>query len=224
MMEKVICSWSSGKDSAISLYEIQRSGKYEIVSLLTTVSEDYERVSMHGVRRLLVEQQAQSLGLPIEEVFIPKSCSFEEYELKMGEVLIRFKQKGIRSVVFGDIYLEWVKKYREDNFSRLEMKPIFPIWGRDTAELIRTSIALGFRAVITCVDSKFLDKGFLGRIVDESFLAELPPGIDPNGENGEFHSFVFDGPIFKEPIKYTLGDVVQRDSYYFGDLLPGTMR
>ena len=219
-MEKVLFCWSGGKDSALSLYEIQRDEKYEIVSLLTTITEDYDRVSMHGVPRILVEQQAYSLGLPIAEVFISKSCSNEEYESKMREVLTRFKLEGISSVVFGDIFLEEVRKYREANLSKLGLKGIFPIWGRDTAELTRSFIELGFQAVITCIDSRVLDKKFVGQILDKHFLAELPSGVDPAGENGEFHSFVFGGPIFKKRIAYSLGEVVLRDSFYFGDLLP----
>lgn len=219
-MEKVILSWSGGKDSALSLYEIQKSGKYEIVSLLTTISEDYDRVSMHGVRRALVEQQAYSLGLPVAKVLVPRSCSDEEYESKMGEVLARFKRDGISQVVFGDVFLEWVKEYRENNLAKLGMKGVFPIWGRDTTELTKSFITLGFKAVITCVDTKVMAKRFLGRTLDGQFLAELPPNVDPAGENGEFHSFVFAGPIFKERIAYTLGESVQRDSFYFCDLLP----
>jgi len=219
-MEKVIFAWSGGKDSAISLYEIQKSKRYKIVSLLTTITKDYDRVSMHGVPRTLVEEQAYSLGLPIEEVFISKSASNEEYDSKMREILTRFKQAGVSSVVFGDVFLAGVKKYREDNLSKLGMMPIFPIWGRDTAELTRSFIALGFQAVITCVDSRLLDKSFVGRMLDKHFLAELPPNVDPGGENGEFHSFVFDGPIFNERISYKLGERVLRDSFYFCDLLP----
>ena len=219
-MEKVLLAWSGGKDSAMSLYEIQSSGKYEIVSLLTTINQDYDRVSMHGVRRTLVEQQALSLGLPMEKVLVPKSCSNEEYEARMGEVLTRFKQDSINQVVFGDIFLEWVKEYREANLSKLGMKGIFPIWGRDTDELTRSFITLGFQAVITCVDTKVLAQRFLGRMLDGQFLAELPSSVDPGGENGEFHSFVFAGPVFKDRIAYTLGETVQRDSFYFCDLLP----
>ncbi len=219
-MEKVLFAWSGGKDSAISLYEIQKSKKYEIVALLTTITEDYDRISMHGVPRTLVEQQAHSLGLPIEEVFISKASSNEEYESKMREMLTKFKQDGVSLVVFGDVFLEWIRKYREDNLSELGMKGIFPIWGRDTTELARSFIALGFQAVITCIDSKVLDRRFIGRTLDEHFLAELPSNVDPGGENGEFHSFVFDGPIFKERIAYTLGELVLRDSFYFCDLLP----
>ena len=220
-MERVILAWSGGKDSAMSLYEIQKGKQYEIVSLLTTITKDYDRVSMHGVRRTLIEQQAHSLGLPIEEVFISKDSSNEEYESKMGDVLIKYKNKGVSSVVFGDIFLEGVRTYREENLSKLGMKGVFPLWGRDTAELTRFFISLGFKAVIACLDLKLLAKKFAGRIIDEQFLLELPPNIDPAGENGEYHSFVFDGPIFKKGIAYTLGETVQRDSFYFCDLLPG---
>ena len=219
-MEKVLLGWSGGKDSAMALYEVQKSQKYEIVSLLTTITKDYDRVSMHGVPRILVEQQAQSLGLPVEEVFIPESCSNEEYESKMREMLTRFKRDGVSAVVFGDVFLEDVRRYREDNLSKVGMKGIFPLWGRDTAELIKSFIALGFKAIISCVDSKILDKTFVGRMLDEKFWAELPPNVDPAGENGEFHSFVFDGPIFRERIACTVGEVVLRDSFYFCDLVP----
>ena len=219
-MEKVLFCWSGGKDSAIALYKIQKSKRCEIVALLVTINKDYDRISMHGVPRALVEQQARSLGLPIEEVFISKSSSNEEYESKMREVLTKFRQDGISSVVFGDIFLEEVRKYREDNLSKLGMEGIFPIWGEDTAELVRSFITLGFQAVVTCVDSKVLDKRFVGRTLDENFLAELPSNVDPSGENGEFHSFVFDGPIFKQRITYTLGESVLRNSFYFCDLLP----
>ena len=219
-MEKVLFCWSGGKDSAIALYEIQKDKKYEIISLLTTITEDYDRVSLHGVPRILVEQQAKSLGLPIQEVFISKASSNEEYESRMKETLIRCKQAGVSRVVFGDVFLEEVRKYREDNLSKLGMKGLFPIWGRDTVELTRSFIALGFQAIVTCVDARALDKRFVGRIIDESFSAQLPPNVDPGGENGEFHSFVFDGPIFRERIAYKLGKQVLRDSFYFCDLLP----
>ena len=223
-MEKILFSWSGGKDSAISLYEIQRSQNYEILALLTVITADYDRVSLHGVPRILVEQQAKSLGLPIEEVFISRDSSNEEYESKMREILTRFKQAGVFSVVFGDVFLEEVRRYREDNLSQVGMKGIFPVWGRNTAELSRSFVNLGFKAIVTCVDAKVLGEKFLGRVLDKHFLAELPPNVDPAGENGEFHSFVFDGPIFKERIGYTLGEQVLRDSFYFCDLLPKGVR
>ena len=220
-MEKVIVSWSGGKDSALSLYEIQRSAQYQVVSLLTSISEQHNRVSMHGVRREMLEQQAQALGLPLIEIPIPRDCSEEEYESRLMDVLTRVKSDGIERVVFGDIFLEWIKEYREKNLARVGMTPILPIWGRDTRELAQSFINLGFRAVLTCVNTKTFPKSFLGRVYDERLMAELPPGVDPCGENGEFHSFVFAGPIFQESIPYTLGRTVSRDSYGFRDVLPG---
>ena len=219
-MEKVLLAWSSGKDSAMALYKIQNSKEYEVASLLTTITEDYDRVSLHGVPRVLVEQQAKSLGLPLHEMFIPRDCSDKEYETRMNDTLLKFKQDGISLVVFGDVFLQWVKEYRENNLAKLGMKPLFPIWGRDTTELTRSFIALGFYAAITCVDTRVVDRKFLGRIIDADFLAQLPDNVDPGGENGEFHSFVFDGPIFKEKIAYKLGKQVLKNSYYFRDLLP----
>ena len=220
-MEKVIVSWSGGKDSALSLYEIQRSGRYRVASLLTSINEHHDRVSMHGVRREMLEQQAQALGLPLIKIPVPRDCSEEEYEFRLMEVLNQVKSDGIERVVFGDIFLEWIKEYREKNLARVGMTPILPIWGRDTGELMQSFIALGFKAVITCVDTRAMPKSFLGRVFDERLLAELPPGVDPGGENGEFHSFVFAGPIFQESIPYILGRTVSRDSYGFRDVLPG---
>jgi uncharacterized protein (TIGR00290 family) len=175
---------------------------------------------MHGVRRILLEKQAQALGLPLVKIPLPADCSEEEYESRLMEVLGRLKSEGINHVVFGDIFLEWIKEYRERNLSKISMKPILPIWGHRTLELARSFIALGFKAVITCVNTKLMPESFLGRVLDERFLSELPPGVDPNGENGEFHSFVFAGPIFRESVPYTLGRTVVRDSYCFRDLLP----
>jgi uncharacterized protein (TIGR00290 family) len=220
MAEKVLLAWSGGKDSAITLYEIQRIPEYQVVSLLTTLTAGYDRVSMHGIRRALLERQAESLSLPLYEVFISKEANNEEYASKMQVALTDFNKAGVSSVVFGDIHLEDVRKYREDNLYKAGMKAIFPIWGRDTAELSRSFIDLGFKAIVTCVDSKVLDKTFAGRIIDESFMAQLPANVDPCGENGEFHSFVFDGPVFNRRIQYTVGQIVLRDSFYFCDLIP----
>lgn len=220
MVGKVLLSWSGGKDSAMALYEIQRAQKYEILSLLTTVTEDYNRISMHGVRSTLLQQQAQSLGLPLERIFIPKNASIEEYESKMEITLTKFQQDGVSSVVFGDIFLEDIRKYREEKLSQIGMTGLFPLWKRESADLAQAFIGLGFKAIVTCVDPKVLDKAFIGRLIDERFLAELPVNVDPNGENGEFHSFVFEGPIFKERIPYIIGEVVLRGSFYFCDLLP----
>jgi uncharacterized protein (TIGR00290 family) len=219
--QKVLFTWSGGKDSAMSLYELQKSKDYEIAALLTSVTEDYDRISMHGVRRILLEQQAQSLGLPLERLYLTRNSSNEEYEAKMRDKLLQYKSHGVSSVVFGDIFLEDLRKYREDNLAQVGMKGIFPIWKRDTAELARTFIGLGFKAVITCVDSQSLEGKFAGRYFDNRFLSELPGNVDPCGENGEFHSFVYDGPIFQERIRFRRGKVVLRDNrFYFCDLVP----
>jgi uncharacterized protein (TIGR00290 family) len=221
MNERLLFAWSGGKDSALALYELQKTHGYEISALLTTLTEDYNRISMHGVRRVLLEQQADSLRYPLEKIFISKNASSEEYESKMRDVLAKYIETGVSSVVFGDIFLEDVRKYRENNLAKVGMKGIFPIWKRDITELAHTFIELGFKAVITCVDSKVLDKRFVGRIYDKQFLRELPSSVDPCGENGEFHSFVYDGPIFRERIAFTVGDTVLRDNrFYFCDLIP----
>jgi len=218
MAQKVLFSWSGGKDSALALYEITKSQRYEIVGLLTTVTEDYHRISMHGVPEILLEKQVNSIGLPLSKVFISKNGSNEEYESKMKEVLLKFQESGVFAVVFGDIFLADVRKYREENLAKVGMKGVFPIWGKDN--LPQTFIDLGFKAIVTCVDAKVLDRKFVGKLFDKKFLAELPANVDPNGENGEFHSFVFDGPIFHEKIPYKIGKVVKRDSFYFCDLQP----
>ncbi|MDD5006102.1 MAG: diphthine--ammonia ligase [Candidatus Omnitrophica bacterium] len=221
MLEKVLFAWSGGKDSAMALYELQKAGGYKISALLTTITQDYDRISMHGVQRILLEQQAQSLGLPLEKVYISKISSNEEYESKMKDKLVQYQRLGISSVAFGDVFLEDLRKYREDNLSKVNMKGIFPIWKRNSSELAHTFIDSGFKAIITCVDSKVLDKSFCGRQFDKQFLAELPPGVDPCGENGEFHSFVYDGPIFNKSIMYKKGDIVCRENrFYYCDLSP----
>jgi len=221
-MKKVIFSWSGGKDSAMALREVMRDKLYEVSALLTTVTKDYNRISMHGVRESLLEQQAASLGKRLEKVFILRESSNADYEEKMKSALERYAADGVEGVVFGDIFLEDLKKYREDKLSALAMKGIFPIWKADTGSLARDFIASGFEAVITCVDSKVMPKEFAGRLFDEKFLAELPPGVDPCGENGEFHSFVYDGPIFKNRVDFTAGEVVLRDNrFWFCDLAPG---
>lgn len=221
MAEKVLLSWSGGKDSALALYEMQKTGNYQILALLTTVTQGYDRISMHGVRQILLERQAQSIGLSLKKIFISINATNEEYEAKMREGLLEFKRDGLSSVAFGDIFLQDVRKYREDNLAKLGIKGIFPLWKIDTTELARRFVLLGFKAAVSCVDSKVLDQSFAGRIIDEQFLAELPPGVDPCGENGEFHSFVFDGPIFERAISFTIGEVVLRDSFCYCDLLPG---
>ena len=219
MKEKILLSWSGGKDSCMALYEIQKSNGYE-TALLTTVTEDYDRISMHGVRRTLLEKQAESLGLRLIKIYISKKSTQEEYELRMKEVLTNHQKEGVSSVAFGDIFLEDLRKYREENLYRIGMKGIFPIWRKNTSELIRRFIGLGFKAVVTSVDPKALDPSFAGMVIDDDFLSQLPVQVDPCGENGEFHSFVFDGPIFEKEVKFSSGEVVLRDSFYFCDLLP----
>lgn len=220
-MEKILLSWSGGKDCSLAHYYIQKAKAYEIVALLTAVTDGYDRVSMHGVRRTLLERQADSLGLPLQKVYIPRESTDKDYESRMREVLLAYQGKDINAVAFGDIFLEDVRRYREEKLAQIGMEAIFPLWKRDTTELIRSFIDLGFKALVTCVDSKVLDSSFAGKLINDGFVSSLPPHVDPNGENGEFHSFVIDGPLFKQRINVSTGDVVLRDSFYFCDLLPG---
>jgi len=221
--EKILLSWSGGKDSALTLYELQKSKNYEIIALITTITEDYDRVSMHGIRRNLIEQQAESMGIKLENVLISRNASNQEYESKLCEVLLRYNELGINIVAFGDLFLEDIRRYREDFLKKIGIQAIFPIWKRTTSELAKTFLNLGFKAVISCVDSELIDKSFAGREFDEKFLSELPSKADPCGENGEFHSFVYEGPIFKNPIHYSRGEVVLRDNrFYFCDLIPNS--
>ena len=221
MREKVVLSWSGGKDSALVLHALREAGAYEVVALLTTITEDYDRISMHGVRRVLLEQQAESAGIPLEKVPLAKNESNEGYESKMRVVLERFKEAGVSHVAIGDIFLEDLRRYREERLSSMGMKGLFPLWKRDTGELARAFLEQGFKAVITCVDTELLDGRFAGRAYDEAFLAELPDGVDPCGENGEFHSFVYDGPVFRRGIRFALGERVLRESRFsFCDLVP----
>jgi len=214
-IERVLLTWSGGKDSAMALHALKTSGACEVLALLTTVTEQYDRVSMHGVRTILLERQAQSLGLPVEKVYLGADASNEEYETRMRDKLAQYQARGVSSVAFGDLFLEDVRRYREENLSRVGMKGLFPLWGRDTSELAHSFIGLGFKAVVTCVDSSLLDGAFVGREFDDRFLAELPPAVDPCGENGEFHTFVYDGPLFQSEIAHKRGDIVLRDDRFF---------
>lgn len=218
--QKTIFAWSGGKDSAAALHELQKRKQYKVLALLTTITKDYDRISMHGVRSSLLEQQANSLGLILEKIYISKESSYAEYEAKMKEALQRYKKSGVSSVAFGDIFLEDLKKYREENLSKLGMKGIFPIWKMDTKYLASLFIESGFKSVITCVDTNVLDKTFAGREFNEEFISSLPPCVDPCGENGEFHSFVYDGPIFQKKILFERGEkVLRNDRFYYCDLL-----
>lgn len=217
---KAIVSWSSGKDSAMALYKTVKSNKFEILAILTTVSDMFQRVSMHGVREELLDQQANSIGIAVEKVRIPYPCPNEVYEQKMAELLRNYKSKGVSHVVFGDLFLEDIRRYREDKLAEVGFTPIFPLWKENTKELAKTIIRVGFKAVVTCVDPKKLDPKFAGRYFDEMFLNEIPANVDACGENGEFHTFVFDGPIFRNRIEITVGDRVFRDGFQFVDLVP----
>ncbi|MBN2322390.1 MAG: diphthine--ammonia ligase, partial [Spirochaetes bacterium] len=193
-----VFTWSGGKDSALALHKVLAGKETEVCALLTTVTEDYGRVSMHGVRETLLRRQAAVVGIPLRTVRITKDASNGQYEEKMRRVLADFKESGIHHVIYGDICLDGIREYREKNLEKLEMKALFPLWGSDTGSLAERFIDLGFRAITTCVDSKQLDKTFCGREYDRSFLHDLPESVDPCGENGEFHTFVYDGPLFGE--------------------------
>ncbi len=217
----VLFNWSGGKDSAMALARMLADEGYRVVELLTTVTEAYDRVSMHGVRRELLRTQAVSIGLPLRELVIPSPCSNEQYEALMRELLTGYIGRGITTMAFGDLYLEGIREYRESKLSPLGVTALFPLWGEDTIELARRFVGDGFRAVVTCVDTQQLGASFTGRELDEAFFADLPAGVDPCGENGEFHSFVYDGPIFTGPVGFTRGEVVLRDERFsFIDLLP----
>jgi uncharacterized protein (TIGR00290 family) len=216
----LVFSWSGGKDSAMALHVLLRDPQFEVVALLTTVTEAYDRISMHGVRSELLRRQAESIGLPVEEVRIPPQCTNPVYEARMAEAVLRFRERGVRHFAFGDIFLEDLRAYRENKLMQADMTALFPIWKIDTRELAGRFLKDGFRAIAVCVDPGKLEKSFAGRELDAAFFRDLPSGVDPCGENGEFHTFVFDGPIFRSAIPFQIGPVVERDSFVFCDLLP----
>ena len=221
MKDKVLLCWSGGKDCAMTLHKLRQKGEYEVVALLTTLTRDYDRICMHGVRSILLEQQARTLGLPLEKIFISKNASNEEYEMRMQETLEKYRVEGVNAAVFGDIFLEDLRTYREEKLAQVGMKALFPIWKRDTAELACAFIDLGFKAVVTCANSNLLESSLVGSAYDEQFLSTLPEAVDPCGENGEFHTFVFDGPILRRKISHEIGEVVLRDNgFYYCDLVP----
>jgi len=220
MRAKAVVSWSSGKDSAWALQVVRAAGDLEVVGLLTTVTDAYSRVSMHGVREALLERQAEEIGLPLTKIRIPAPCPNEVYERLMRAALLTFKEQGVTSVVFGDLFLADLKEYREARLVEVGMKGEFPLWLRDTASLAREMIAGGLQARLSCVDPKKLDRSFAGRTFDEELLRDLPAGVDPCGENGEFHSFAWAGPMFRHPIPIQVGEVVERDGFVFADLVP----
>jgi uncharacterized protein (TIGR00290 family) len=219
--EKVVLAWSGGKDSAMALHALLTCGRYNVVSLLTTICEQYGRISHHGVRVELLKQQAAAIGIHLHEIYLHQAnCSIEDYDAAMEKVMLEYKEKGVLTVAFGDIFLQDLREYRERNLAKVGMKAIFPIWHRDTTEIIRTFIDLGFKAYLTCVDGGMLGREFAGRPIDADLIRDLPDGVDPCGENGEFHSYVYDGPIFRRPVDLCVGEVVLRDARYFADLVP----
>jgi uncharacterized protein (TIGR00290 family) len=218
--QPILVSWSGGKDSCLALYELKKLKAFDIAGLITTVTEDYDRVSMHGVRRVLLERQADVMGLPLHQVLISKDATNVEYEERMAAALSKYAQVGVDSIAFGDLFLQDIRAYREQFLERLQMKPMFPVWQRNTSEFVRDFVGLGFKAVITCVNAQLLDESFAGRMIDNDFLQALPDHVDPCGENGEFHTFVFDGPLFTEPVEFSLGERVLRGTFWFRDLVP----
>jgi uncharacterized protein (TIGR00290 family) len=216
--EPILLSWSGGKDSALALHALRQMPDVEVAGLLTTVTEDYDRISMHGVRRSLLEQQAAAAGLPLHIVSIPRECPNEIYEERMTAVLTGIRDAGIRRVAFGDLFLEDLRAWRESRLAAFGMEALFPVWGRDTAALARDFLRLGFQAILVCIDTEALAPDFAGRSIDEDLLRDLPPGVDPCGENGEFHTFVHAGPVFRAPIPCRRGAVEDRGRFWFCDL------
>jgi uncharacterized protein (TIGR00290 family) len=215
-----LLSWSSGKDSAYSLHIARAEGKFEVVGLLTTITSTFGRVSMHGVRESILEEQARQAGLPLSKIAIPSPCTNEQYEAAMRSAMEQAQARGIRHVLFGDLYLEDIRAYRETNLARVGMSAAFPLWGRDTRTLAAEMVDSGLEAILTCIDPKALPASFAGRRFDRKLLSELPPSVDPCGENGEFHTCVVAGPMLSAPLAVTVGEVVERDGFVFADVLP----
>jgi uncharacterized protein (TIGR00290 family) len=218
---RVLLAWSSGKDSAFTLHVLREQG-VEVAGLLTTINEAFERVAMHAVRLELLRAQAEAVGLPLVEVRIPWPCPNEAYEAAMAAALADARARGATAVAFGDLFLEDVRRYREERMRGSGLEPLFPLWGRPTRELAEQMIALGQRAVLTCVDPRVVPRELAGRAFDTALLRELPSEVDPCGERGEFHSFAWDGPAFRRPVRVRVGEIVERDGFVFADLLPET--
>ena len=217
---KALLAWSSGKDSAWSLHVLRAQDEVEVVGLLTTINEAFDRVAMHAVRTELLRAQADAADLPLWPVLIPWPCSNAEYEAAMAAAMARARADGITHVAFGDLFLEDIRRYREERLAPTGITPLFPIWGTPTDALARRMVDAGLRARLTCVDPKSLDARFAGREFDAALLAELPASVDPCGERGEFHTFTYDGPMFRHPVPIRAGEVVTRDGFVFADLLP----
>ena len=218
--KKVWLSWSSGKDSAFALYVLSQSAEFEVTGLFSTITHDYGRVSMHGVREILLDQQARQLGLPIYKAYIPAPCSNDVYKERMGELIKAAHQEDVEVMAFGDLFLEDIRAYRINQLNGTGIAALFPVWGRETSAFARAIIDTGLGAVVTCVDEKKLAPEFSGRLFDEAFINDLPSDVDPCGENGEFHSFVYQHPLFKVNIAHTIGQRTSREGFTFTDILP----
>jgi uncharacterized protein (TIGR00290 family) len=230
-LKKAYFNWSTGKDSALALYKILQLNNYTIETLVTTVNQEFNRVSMHGVQEKLLEDQAISIGLPLYKIYFPEEVSMEKYDAIMKVNLKKLVDDKFQYSVFGDIFLEDLKKYREQKLNELNLKAVFPLWKGDSKELIKEFISLGFKAITVSVNAKLLDKSFVGREINEDFINDLPSNIDVCGENGEFHTFVFDGPIFSKPINFKIGEKVLKsyksdisntwdNSFWYCNLIP----
>jgi len=217
---KLLLSWSSGKDSAWTLHVLREQDEYKIAGLVTTINENFARVAMHGVRDDLLAAQAEAAGVPLWRVPLPHPCPNAEYERRMRDLIGRATAAGATHMAFGDLFLEDIRAYRVKQLAGTGIAPVFPIWGRETRQLARDMVQAGVRAKLSCVDPRRLAREFAGRSFDDALLDELPPGIDPCGENGEFHSFCYAGPMFARPIAVRTGEVVERDGFVFADLLP----
>ena len=222
-MKRVALSWSSGKDSAWSLHLLRQDPEIEVVALITTINQEFDRVAMHAVRRELVELQAEAAGLPLWLAPLPWPCSNEQYEAQMREICARALREGVQAIAFGDLFLADIRAYRERQLAATGLDPMFPLWRLPTRQLAANMIAAGLRAKITCIDPKILPRQFAGREFDAAFLNDLPAGVDPCGENGEFHSFVYAGPMFSKPLSVEVGEILERDGFVFADV-KGTPR
>jgi uncharacterized protein (TIGR00290 family) len=210
-MLRAFFNWSGGKDSALALYHVRRAKEFDVQRLLTTVNEEFQRISMHGVREELLERQAESLGIPLVKCRLPAAASMQIYDTRMMEVIAGFEADGIETAIFGDIFLEDLRAYREEKLAQSGIRAAFPLWQRNTRELIHEFVDLGFKAIIVCVNERRLDKSFAGRLIDREFINDFPDTADICGENGEYHSFVFDGPIFRQTIAFEVGETVYRN-------------
>jgi uncharacterized protein (TIGR00290 family) len=225
-VKRTVLSWSSGKDSAWSLHVLRQSGTYDVVALLTTITRDYDRVAMHGVRRELLEAQARAAGVALWPVEIPAACTNAQYEEAMRVAVDRAKSESIECIAFGDLFLRDIREYREQKLAGSGITPVFPLWDRPTRGLAEAMIAGGLRARLTCIDPRIMPRALAGAGFDRDFLRALPEDVDPCGERGEFHTFAYDGPMFADPIPIVVGETVERDGFVFTDvrLSPARMR